>query len=352
MPERAMPERAMPERAMPERAMPEHAMPERAMPEHAMPEQAMKVGVIGAGGVGAACLMALALRGSAHEIVLVDRTPARARAVATDIRYAIPLGPPVNVIEGDYADLAGAALVMITAGANEKSGGATDRCDPEGRLKLLDKNAEVYRDIIPQIVAVAPRAVLLVVTDPPDPLADLTRALAGHDAVLSTGTWLDSMRFRTHIARKLDISPGSVEAQVLGEHGTSEVFIWSRVQVAGIPLAELLRERNINAAEFRKSVEEEVRYANIAIIEGNDASQYGIGIVCARIAEAVLRDEALAVPIGAFSKDHGLTLSLPGVIGRGGLRMFYHPSFSDQEREGLSRSVAALKKAGERLSKM
>jgi L-lactate dehydrogenase len=311
----------------------------------------MKVGVVGAGGVGAACLMALVSRGSARQVVVVDRTAARAKAVATDIRYGTPLGPRVDVVEGTYADLAGADLVMITAGVNEKAGGATDRGDPEGRLKLLDKNADVYRDIIPQIVRAAPQAVLLVVTDPPDPLADLARMLAGHDAVLSTGTWLDSLRLRTHIARKLEVSPDTVEAQILGEHGTSEVFIWSGVRVAGVPLHDLLRRRGEPEADFREGVEQEVRNANIAIIEGNEASQYGIGIVSARIAEAVLRDEGLAVPIGAFSKEHGVTLSLPGVIGHRGLREFYPPSMSEQERGLLDRSVAALKKAGERLSK-
>jgi L-lactate dehydrogenase len=309
----------------------------------------MKVGVIGAGGVGAACLMALTLRNSAREIVIVDRTEARAKAVATDLRYGIPLGPRIDITEGSYADLAGAAAVLITSGVNEKSGGATDRSDPEGRLKLLDKNAEIYRDMVPQIVAAAPDAVLVAVTDPPDPLADLTRRIAGHDAVLSTGTWLDSLRFRTHIAQKLGLSPETVEAQIVGEHGTSEVFVWSSARVAGVPLVDVLRQRGDDPGEFRKSVEDEVRYANIAIIEGNNASQYGIGMVCARIAEAVLRDEGLAVPIGAYNPKYGLTLSLPGVVGRRGLREFYAPSLSDEETELLDRSVAALRKASERL---
>ena len=311
----------------------------------------MKVGVIGAGGVGAACTLALVLRGSAREIVLVNRSRKRAKAVATDISYGLPLGPRIDVTDGDYTDVAGAGLVMITVGVNEKTGGATDRGDPEGRLKLLDKNAAVYREVIPRIVRAAPEAVLLVVTDPPDPLADLTRQLAGHDAVLSTGTWLDSLRFRTHIARRLEISPDTVEAQILGEHGTSEVFVWSSARVAGVPLSALLRERGEDEAEFRKGVEEEVRYANITIIEGNDASLYGISMVCARIAEAVLRDEALAVPIGAFSAAHGLTLSLPGVIGHRGVRGFYPPALSAEERQLFDRSVAALRKAGERMAK-
>ena len=129
----------------------------------------MKIGIIGTGNVGCACAMAAAVRGSAREIVLVNRTRKTAEAVATDIRYGVPLGRKVNISDGDYSDLEGAKVVLITSGVNEKTGGATDRNDPQGRLKLLDKNAQIYRDIVPKIVGAVPRAVLLVVTDPPDP---------------------------------------------------------------------------------------------------------------------------------------------------------------------------------------
>src|SRR4051794_985314 len=140
-----------------------------------------KVGIVGVGAVGQACAFALMLRGSAREIVLVDRTAERATAVATDIRYALPLSSTLEITSGDWTDLAGAGVVLICAGVNEKSGGATDRDDGQGRLKLLGKNASVYGEVVPQIVAAAREAVLVAVTDPPDPLADLTRALAGHD---------------------------------------------------------------------------------------------------------------------------------------------------------------------------
>src|ERR1700694_4974690 len=155
------------------------------------------------------------MRGCAREIVLVNRDRKRAKGVATDLRYGAVLSPTIDIRDGDYADLAGAALVMITAGVNEKAGGATDRGDPAGRLRLLDKNVEVYRDILPQLLRVAPDAVILVVTDPPDPLADLASAF-GFKHVASTGTFLDSLRFRHHLARHLDVSPGAVEAQVVG----------------------------------------------------------------------------------------------------------------------------------------
>jgi L-lactate dehydrogenase len=141
----------------------------------------------------------------------------------------------------------------------------------------------IYRNIVPRIVSAAPQAVLVAVIDPPDPLADIARNIAGHDRVLSTGTLLDSLRFRVH--RHFGVDPRNVEAQVVSDHGTSQVFLWSSARVAGVPLATLLQERGENLADLRAKVEKDVRYANIAIIEGHDASQYGIGIVSARIAE-------------------------------------------------------------------
>src|SRR5258706_7914459 len=116
---------------------------------------------------------------------------------------------------------------MLAGGVNEKSGGATDRGDPKGRLNLLHTNAGIYRDMVPRVVAAAPGAVLLVVTDPPDPLADLARRLAGHDRVLSTGTLLDRLRFRVHLAAQLGVDTPSIAAQVLGEHGPSGVLLSS-----------------------------------------------------------------------------------------------------------------------------
>src|SRR5580658_4709209 len=193
----------------------------------------MKIAVVGAGAVGTACAFAVVMRGCASELVLLDRDRKRARGVVTDLQYGATLSPAVTLVEGDYSDFAGADLIMITAGVNERVGGATDRSDPSGRLRLLDANAAVYRDVVPRLVEAAPGAIILVVTDPPDPLADLTRQLAGHDRVLSTGTFLDSLRFQFHLAKRLKVNPMYVEAQVIGEHGTSQVFLWSSARVGG-----------------------------------------------------------------------------------------------------------------------
>ena len=176
----------------------------------------MKAGIVGMGTVGRAAAAAMLQRGSCRELVLVNRRREVAEAVALDLRYGVPVGPAVTVRAGDYDDLRGAGVVVIAAGVNEKSGGATDRNDPEGRLRLIDANVPVMRAVVPPAVAAAPEAVLLVVPDPPDPLADLARQLAGHDRVVSSGTLLDSLRFRTHLAEALGVDPRSVQAQRAG----------------------------------------------------------------------------------------------------------------------------------------
>jgi L-lactate dehydrogenase len=310
----------------------------------------MKVGIVGAGGVGSACLLSLVMRGVACQVVVVDKNHERAKGVVADLQYGATLSPAVELRAGDYSDLADAVLLIVTAGINEKAGGATDRSDPAGRLKLLDINAGVYRDIVPKIVAVAPQALILVVTDPPDPLADLARQLAGHERVLSSGTFLDSLRFRLHLARRLNVNPMYVEAQVVGEHGTSQVFLWSSARVGGTPIGDLLKQSGQSIDAFRESVEQDVRFANITIIEGTGASQLGIGMVTARIAEAILRDEHAVIPIGSYNPEYSVTISLPSVLGRQGVSQILEPEMSEQERQGFHRSAAILRNAVARIT--
>jgi len=305
----------------------------------------VKIGIIGTGTVGCACAMATVIRGSAREVVLVNRTRKTAEAVATDIRYGVPLGHKVDIRDGDYGDLAGASVVLITVGVNEKTGGATDRSDPQGRLRLLDKNADIYRDVVPKIVQAAPEAVLVAVSDPPDPLADVARQVSPKSIVLSTGTYLDSQRFKVHLGKHFGVDPVHVEAQVIGDHGTAQVFLWSTARIGGIPLADLLKARGEKLSDVREEIEKQVRYANITIIEGHDASQYGIGIVSARIAEMVLTDERAVIPIGSFQKDFGVTFSLPSVVGRKGASEVFKPHLSDEEQAGLEKSAKLLKEA-------
>jgi L-lactate dehydrogenase len=310
----------------------------------------MKLGIVGIGNVGSAIALAAATRGSARDVMLVDRSIKVAEAVATDLRYGTPLGPHVDIAHGDYQALEGSGVILITSGINEKTGGATNRNDPEGRLRLLEKNAAIYREIVPTIVRAAPQAVLVAVSDPPDPLADVARKVSGHERVLSTGTFLDSLRFRMHLGAHFGVDPTDVEAQVIGDHGTSQVFLWSSARIAGVPVTRLLQARNEELSDLRAKIEHQVRYANITIIEGHDASQYGIGIVSARIAEMVLQDEQRAIPIGSYQREFGVTLSLPSIVGRSGVTRVLQPDLSAEERNGLKMSAENLRVALERIA--
>ena len=171
------------------------------------------------------------------------------------------------------------------------------------------------------------------------------RGLAGHERVLSTGTFLDTLRFRLHLARRLKVNPMYVEAQVVGEHGTSQVFLWSSARVGGKRIAELLDQSGQSLDAFRRSVEQDVRFANITIIEGTGASQLGIGMVTARIAEAILRDEHAVIPIGSYNPQYEVTISLPSVLGHEGVSQILEPEMSEEERQGFQRSVGVLRNA-------
>jgi L-lactate dehydrogenase len=305
----------------------------------------MKIGIIGAGAVGAATAMAVVLGGRAREMVIVNRNRARARAVATDMRYGAPLSPLIDIRDGDYDDLAGAGLLILTAGVNEKTGGATDRNDPAGRLRLLEANVKVFEDIVPKLAKAAPNAPILVLTDPPEPLIDVTRHFAGHDRVFGTSTYLDSLRFRVHLASRLGVNPVSVAANVVGEHGTSSVFLWHSAQIGSASVLDILEQRGIAFDTFRQSLEKDVRQANITIIEGIGASQYGIGMVAGRVAEMVLRDERAVIPVGAYNKRYGVALSLPSVVGKEGVHEVIWPTMSADETQALERSAETIKTA-------
>ncbi|HEY5565114.1 MAG TPA: lactate dehydrogenase, partial [Rhodothermia bacterium] len=305
----------------------------------------MKVGIIGVGAVGTSCAKAMLLRGSCHEIVLLDIDERRSRGVYADLSHGEVLCPPTQIRVGGYENLAGAGVIVITAGINEQAGRATDRGDALGRLRLLPTNATIYEQIVPQLARVAPEAPILVVTDPPDPLADVARRFTKTNPVLSAGTFLDSLRFRHQLGSRLGCHPSSVEAMVIGEHGTSQVYVWSSARIGGESVLDHAVRKGWDAGRFQSDVEHAVRYANIDIIEGTGASQHGIGIVTARIVEAMLRDEGLVAPIGAFQPEYSVTLSLPAVIGRGGVSKVLTPSMSPEETEALTASAAAIARA-------
>ena len=191
-------------------------------------------------------------------------------------------------------------------------------------------------------------ALILVVTDPPDALADVVRIL-GHERVLSTGTSLDSLRFRFHLAKRLNVSASDAEALVLGEHGVSSAFLWSSARAGGRKVLDLFGQ-SPTPQTVREELEREVRYANITIIEGIGASQYGIGMVSARNKPTGITARSSRNTISVNNPTFGVTLSLPSVIGREGVHRVIEPEMSDAEQQGLQGSAEAIKAALSRLS--
>ena len=309
----------------------------------------MKVGVVGVGHVGGSAALNMALRNSCREMVLIDANRQLAVSQALDINQtsAAVSGPKVRA--GDYLDLAGADLVVLTPGINEKAGGADRPGDKEGRLRLLNTNDPIFVDVVPKTIAAAPNAILLVATNPLDPMVELTRRLANGNAVLGTGTFLDSLRFKTALAQHLEVAPECVSALVLGEHGLTSVLWWSKVTIGGVPLKSYLGERRIDGQALRRSVEEYVRQGNINVIKGKGASEFAIGTAIARIVEIILRDECSVIPVSAYSERYAVTLSLPRRVGRSGVLNEFEIEANKEEQIGLEKSVEALKSAMERL---
>ncbi|WP_407570100.1 lactate/malate family dehydrogenase [Deinococcus altitudinis] len=291
----------------------------------------MNVGVVGAGLVGGAAGYAMVLRGSCTDLVLVDLDAERAHAEAADISHAAPVSHPVRVRSGgsDYAALAGSAVVVVTAGANQKPG--------EDRLELVERNAEIFRQIIPQIASAAPQAVLLIASNPVDILTALSAKLAPHSRVLGSGTVLDSARFRSLLSGHIGASPQSVHAHVLGEHGESEVLAWSSASVGGIPLAKVLQV----TPELRGEVEQGTRQAAAQIITGKGATNYGVGAALALITEAILKDRRAVLTVSGPSP-YGPFLSLPRIVGAGGVLSTLTPDLDPAEELALRQSAEAL----------
>ena len=248
----------------------------------------MKIGIVGCGMVGSAAAFALVMRGVGREIVLVDLNRARAEAEANDIYHAVPFAHPLTVRAGDNADLAAARVVVIAGGVAQKTG--------ETRLQLLQRNADVFRQIVPAVLGRAPDAVLLVVTNPVDVMTHLAAHFAAgfgvpHTRVIGSGTTLDAARFRALLGRHFDVDARHVHAYVIGEHGDSEVLVWSQATIAGLSLDDFARVHGTPLGDGeRRLIEENVRRAAYHIIAGKGATYYGIGSAIAYVVDVLLHD--------------------------------------------------------------
>lgn len=308
----------------------------------------MKVGIVGAGMVGSSAGYALAIMGGVSEIVLVDRNEALARAQAEDISHAVPFVSATSVRSGAYDDLAGARIVILAAGVSQKPG--------ETRLELLERNAEVFREIVGAVGSATREAILLIATNPVDIMTDVATRLSGlpPQRVIGSGTILDTARFRSLIGRHLGIAPQSVHAYVLGEHGDSEVLAWSNARAGSIGLETFADQigKRLDAT-VRQSIDDGVRNAAYRIISGKGATYYGIGAGLARIVKAIAHDQrdvlSVSIMTGMVEGVPDVALSVPRVIGADGVLADLFPELDREERAALRRSAILIKEATESL---
>ena len=301
-----------------------------------------KVGLVGTGMVGCSFAYALMQSGLANELVLVDLDKARAEGEAMDLNHGMAFVQPMRIVAGDYCDLADADVIVICAGINQHPG--------QSRLDLLKTNAAIFADIVPKIIAVNRNAILIVATNPVDILTQLTATIAHGDVgrVFGAGTALDTARLRFMLGLHYEVDPHSIHAYVVGEHGDSELALWSLANIAGVRLHDF---RGANAQVFDAHALEcvflQVRGAAAQIIEKKKASYYAIGLALVCIVEAVLRDQHTVMTVcSPFSGQYGvrdIALSMPSIVGKRGVERVLDMPLSDTELVAFHASAQTLK---------
>ena len=301
-----------------------------------------KVGIVGSGLVGSSFAYALMMRGLATELVLVDANKDRAVGEAMDLNHGLPFTRPMKIVAGDYADLEGARVVVVTAGAGQKPG--------ETRLDLLSRNAAIFRSIVPEVVKHNPDGILLIATNPVDILTYVSLQESGLPAgkVVGSGTILDTSRFRFLLGRYYGVDARSVHAYIIGEHGDSEIPLWSLVNIGGVRLQEFapLSDKRYNQQEMDRLFAS-VRDAAYEIIRKKGATYYAIGLGLLSIVEAILGDYNSVLSVSTLmTGQYGVSdicLSLPCVVGTDGVREVLTLNLSREEEGGFRASAEKLK---------
>lgn len=303
-----------------------------------------KVAVVGSGLVGATTAHTLALRGSCDEVVLLDSDREKAQAQAVDVAAAATLHRGMRVYSGSYEQMAGAQVVVIAAGLRQKSG--------ESRSELFASNALVFQEVVPQVLEVAPQAVILVATQPVDPLAEFTTRLVGPlqaPRVLGVGTVLETMQLRAAVAAHLEVSPEHVHGYVVGEQGDSALVVWSNLNVAGLPVEAFAAQRGKAwTAHDQALITDRVQRSNRRVVEGKGAISYSIGVAIARVVEAILRNAQVVLTVSAHDPHRGISYSLPRLVGAGGVAATIDPLLSSEESFKLEVLLDSLKNTYER----
>jgi L-lactate dehydrogenase len=302
-----------------------------------------RVAVVGLGNVGSTFAYALLLSGLASEIVLIDVNRDKAEGEAMDLNHAVPFTYSTKIWAGDYSDCAGAPIPVLAAGSPQLAG--------ETRLDLVKKNAAIWSSIVPQVARHNPEGILLIATNPVDVLTYAAWKLSGlpPQHVVGSGTILDTARFRYLLSQYLGVDARSVHAYVIGEHGDSEVPVWSLANVAGMRLPDFFKAQGIaHDPAAMENIFLQTRDAAYRIVERKGATYYGVAAGLMRITQAVLRDQKTVLSVSSLIHDYyglgDVCFSLPTIVDRGGVEQILRLTLDDEEVEELRRSGAILKK--------
>ena len=300
-----------------------------------------KIGIVGAGSVGATIAYACMVRGIGKHISLFDVAKAKLNAEVLDLNHGLMFVSEALLDGSDDVDvLKGADAVVITAGAKQKPG--------QTRIDLAETNAEICKKLIPEIVRVAPNAILLMVTNPVDVLTYVALKVSGLEPgrVFGSGTVLDSSRFRFLLAQHCQVAVQNVHAYIAGEHGDSEIPLWSSASIGNVPLAQWVYPNRMTASQ-RTEIFENVRTSADQIIAGKGATNYAVGLAVSSILQAVLWDEGRVLPVSSRLENYrGLTdvsLSMPAIVNRRGVEYILPVPTSPDEESGLRRSAEAIR---------
>ena len=297
--------------------------------------------IIGAGQVGMACAYSMMIQNCFDELILQDIQTERLQGEVMDLIHGIPFVEPVEIKAGTVADIGqNADLVIITAGASQKPG--------ESRLDLVVRNVAIFKGLIADVVKYCPNAILLIVSNPVDIMTYVTLKLSGFPAarVIGSGTVLDSARFRTLLAQKMGIDPRSVHAYIIGEHGDSEVPVWSKVNIAGMPLYDREGRPELDNAALQE-LSDRVKNAGYEILKLKGYTSYAIGLATTEIVQAILRGQDRILTVSSLVNDfygiHDVCLSLPSVVNEKGVAKTVNLTLNDTEQQQLIHSAKILR---------
>lgn len=296
-----------------------------------------KVAIIGAGRVGTSFAYALMIRKIVSEIVLIDIDKNKAKGEAMDLNHGLAYTETINIYDGDYSDCKGADFIVITSGASQKPG--------QTRLDLIKSNYEILKDILPKILKHNNHGFIILVSNPVDVLTYITSKISGlpSNQVFGSGTSLDTSRFRYLLGKYFHVSPDSVDAYIIGEHGDSEVAVFSNAQIAGIKLKDFPEFDK----EKMKNIYEQTKNAAYEVIKYKGSTHYAIGLVLTEIIEAIIKNQHKVMPVSVMLNGQfgikNIALSIPSILNANGIEKILPISLNTQELKALQNSAAKLK---------